>query len=115
MPGSDVRATFVWRRWLTGQEIQFDEQGFAQGSFNNLPAARRVENTRDLLANLGVLVGYADGLVVSGNSNMGQWAMMTAEPEDLENGRIRSVDFPFFPTVFQILGGPCDGSHPCTP
>lgn len=73
-------------------------QGFYEGEFNASPMPQRVANTRLFLRDLTAAARLADGLVLTGSSNVGRLlALLNAQSRNPDK-LFRSVDVRWFPT-----------------
>jgi hypothetical protein len=53
-----------------------------------------------MLSNLAALALYADTFVVSGNSNLGRFAMLLAGPERMAASKVVALDLYWFASIF---------------
>ncbi|GAA6037479.1 hypothetical protein JCM8097_008208 [Rhodosporidiobolus ruineniae] len=87
------------------------EKSFVQSSFNSLPLEARIADAQDLLSNVALLARRADGMVVSGNTNIGRMAVLMAN----RPLAVTNLDFWWHPTLFLLSYPKCVGLGVCIP
>ena len=73
--------------------------GFDEARFNQMDMGQRVMETRLFLRDLTLLAERAEGLVITGSSNVGRLMALLFGPEKVKQGRLHSADVRWFPTV----------------
>lgn len=78
---------------------KFKRPGFSESAFNAMDLDERIVRTRVFLRDLTYLARNADGLVFTGSSNVGRLLSLLAGTTRMQDGRLRSTDVRWFPTV----------------